>query len=369
MRGLLGQIKNWPTWTKVVAIVVVVLVVAAGAGAALAPRMSLGRTVRSAKPAPTPTPQPSGLPSSSPSASPVPLASTLSCKLPISSGQLGSGGFFTFPDATFGADSSSAVKTDTSYGLSFDRAASKWVPVPRSWVAPDGSRYAYWDWQTRSVESVTVATGAEAILGPRPNGAASAARLNANNGWQVIEAVDTGVYAVPSSYPATPGLWLFPWSGTGERQVIGTGFWHAVGGGAAWGTVSQAVPEGAANTVLRLDLGGGSPADWFSRPGLQSRVVGFDISGHPVVEARSKDVMEAWLVTGQGNGTKLLTLMPTAAQKTQPGPYGPGGPVVQSAVGDDKGTWLATTDGLYLSTAARTEKVSTVTGQLGGGCA
>src|SRR5215467_3306153 len=114
MRGLLNQVRGLPAWTKVVAIVVALLVV--GVGAALAPRMGLARTARSAKPAPTPTPQPSGLPSSSPSASPVPLASTLSCKLPISSGQLGSGGLLTFPDATFGADSSSAVKTDTSYG-------------------------------------------------------------------------------------------------------------------------------------------------------------------------------------------------------------------------------------------------------------
>jgi len=286
MRGLLNQIKGWPEWTKVVAIVVALLVVAGGAGAAIAPRLGLGRAANSAaKRAATATPSPEASPvtAPSPSASPVPLASTLSCKLPISSGQLGSGGFLTFPEAAFTADPSSAVKTDTLYGLSFDRAVAKWVPVPRSWVAPDGSRYAYWDWQTRSVQAVVIATGAETNLGPRPNGAASAARLNASGGWQVVEALDAGVYAVPSSYPPTPSLWLFPWSGTGERQVISTGFWHAVGGGAAWGTVSQAVPEGAANTVLRLDLGGGSPADWFSRPGLQSRVVGFDISGHPVV--------------------------------------------------------------------------------------
>lgn len=85
-------------------------------------------------------------------------------------------------------------------------------------------------------------------------------------------------------------------------------------------------------------------------------------------EARSKDVIEAWLVSGQDNSTKLLTLTPTAAQKAQSGPYGPG-LVIQLVVGDDKGTWLATTDGLYLSTSARTEKVSTVTGQLGAGCA
>lgn len=78
---------------------------------------------------------------------------------------------------------------------------------------------------------------------------------------------------------------------------------------------------------------------------------------------------EAWLVTGHGSETKLLTLTPTAAQKAQGGPYGPIGRVIQSVVGDDKGIWLATTEGMYLSTSERTEKVSTVTVQLGGGCA
>src|SRR5215831_6454768 len=169
MRGLLSQVKSWPTWTKVVAIVVAVLVVAGGVGAAVAPRMGLGRAAKSAAKRPA-TPEPSALPLSSPSASQVPLASTLSCKLPISSGQLGSGGFLTFPQAAFTADPSSAVKTDTSYGLSFDRAVAKWVPVPRSWVSPDGARYAYWDWQTHSVQAVAIATGTETILGPKLNG-------------------------------------------------------------------------------------------------------------------------------------------------------------------------------------------------------
>src|SRR5262249_38732263 len=187
-----------------------------------------GRTAKSAAKRPaTPPPEPSAVPLSSP----VPLASTLSCKLPISSGQLGSGGFLTFPEATFAADPRSAVKTDTSAGLSSDRAVAKWVPVPRSWVSPDGSRYVYWDYQTRSVQAVVVTTGAETILGPRPNGAASAARLNASGGWQVVEALDSGVYAVPSGYPAIPGLWPFPWSGTGQPQVIRTGFWHPIRGG------------------------------------------------------------------------------------------------------------------------------------------
>jgi hypothetical protein len=108
------------------------------------------------------------------------------------------------------------------------------------------------------------------------------------------------------------------------------------------------------------------PRSWFSRPSLQSRVVGFDVSGDPVVEASSKDVMEAWVVTSPDHGTKLLSLTPTAAQQN---PNGPGRPALQSVVGDANGIWMATSDGLYFSASTRTEKVSTVTGQLGGGCA
>ena len=369
MRGILSHIKLWPAWAKVVAAAVAVLVVASGAGAALAPRMGLGRAAKSAaRSAVSPTPRQSQVPTSSPSGSPLPLVSTLACKLPVSNGQPGSGGFVTFPQGTFTADPASAVKADNVYGLSFDRAVAKWVPVPRSWVSPDGARYAYWEWQTRSMQAVAISTGAETTLGPKPNGAASAARLNTDAGWTPIEALDSGIYAVPSGgYQSnSPGLYMFPWSGAGERQVTGSGFWHAIGGGAAWGTVSQSVPQGAANTILRLDLGGGSPTQWFSRPGLQSRVVGFDVSGDPVVEASSKDVMEAWLVTNPSNSTKLFSLTPTAAQQN---PNGPGRPALQSVVGDANGIWLATSDGLYFSASTRTEKVSTVTGQLGGGCA
>ncbi len=76
--------------------------------------------------------------------------------------------------------------------------------------------------------------------------------------------------------------------------------------------------------------------------------------------------MEAWLVTSPSNGTKLLSLTPTAAQQNL---KGPGRPALQSVVGDANGIWLATSDGLSFSASARTEKVSTVTGQLGGGCA
>jgi hypothetical protein len=261
------------------------------------------------------------------------------------------------------------VKADNFYGLTYDRAAGKWLPVARNAVAPDGGHYAYWEWQTRSFQAIDVGTGSETVLGPKPNGAASAARINSNAGsWQLLDAADTGVYATFSTgyQGGGPGLWLFPWSGSGERQVIAADFWQAIGGGAAWGTVSQSVPEGAADTIIRLDLSGGGPSDWFSRPGLHSRVIGFDSDGHPVVEASSKDVTEVWLITGQSSSSKLLTV-PPPTQQGQNGP-GPGRAVLRSVVGDGNGIWLATTDGLYLAAGDRVEKVSTVTGELGGGC-
>lgn len=349
--------------TKVAALVVALLVLVGGAGAVIAPRLAHGRPVRStARPSAPARTSPSA--GARPTSSPVALASTLSCTLPISRGNSGSGGFLAFPQGTFTADPQSAVTSNAFTGLTYDRAVSKWLPVRRSAVAPDGSRYASWAYQpfgAGMMVAVTAATGAEASLGPRPGGAASAARVNAGF-WSVVEATDAGVYAAPGG---APGLWLFPWSGAGERQVTGSGFWQEVGGGAAWGTASQSVPEGAANVILRLDLADGTTTGWFSRPGLQSTVMGFDLSGHPVVQAMSKDVTEVWLVTGQNNGTKLLTVPPGSTQ----GANRPSQPNLQSVVGDDKGIWLATGDGLYLSTSSTTEKVSAVTGQLGGGCA
>jgi hypothetical protein len=93
------------------------------------------------------------------------VAATLSCRLPISNGQPGSGGFVIFPSAKFQADPASGVRSDAVYGMSFDLAAGKWLPVPRSYISPDGTRYAYWDWQSRSIVAVSVANGAETQIG------------------------------------------------------------------------------------------------------------------------------------------------------------------------------------------------------------
>jgi hypothetical protein len=365
MSALLARIGLWPLWLKVgAAVAAVALVLAAGFATPLLlrPRATAATHPPAASPSPTTAPA-----SPSPSAGAAPLASTLRCKLAVSSGGPGSGGFIVFPAGSFSPDPASNVTTDAGgYGagaMSFDHAAGKWVPAPRSLVLPDGSRYAYWDFQTQTMRLESIATRADTVIGPRQNGAASAARLNGAQGWLPIEATSDGVYAIPQG--PTGGLWVFPVSGAGERQVTASGFWHAIGGGAGWGTLTPSAPQGATTTIIRLDLASRATSDWFSRPGLQSHVEGFDTSCHAVVSETSADVTEIWLVTAQNNGTKLIALTPPANGGQQGGPPRA---LVTSVIGDANGIWIETNRGLYLSAGGRTEQVSAISGILGGGC-
>jgi hypothetical protein len=84
------------------------------------------------------------------------------CKLPLTESWT-SGGFLVFPDGTYTSDPLSHETTDEAiknlrtvldpalhgpqdYSMDqpvFDARSSRWLPVPRTAVSPDGSRYAY----------------------------------------------------------------------------------------------------------------------------------------------------------------------------------------------------------------------------------
>src|SRR5229473_4324406 len=80
-----------------------------------------------------------------------------SCRLPISIdiGPGQPGAFIDFPSGTVTPDSAAAGAgsisrpgrelVDYFYGRYFDRAYSRWLPVSRIHVSPDGSHYAYAD--------------------------------------------------------------------------------------------------------------------------------------------------------------------------------------------------------------------------------
>jgi hypothetical protein len=223
----------------------------------------------------------------------------LSCRLPVYVGQSGSGGFIVFPGGDFIADPSSGVTypspspgTPTpspappGYGppgpnaFSYDRTYSRWVPVSRQGLSADGTRYAFT--QAEGIYVVTVSNGDVTELGDgRP--------------WFILSVGTTGVYA---TVPNSAGLWLLPFSGASPREIITTGYWQAVGGGAAYGTSTSAVPQGTANTIQRLDLSTNAITNYFTRTGAQSQVSGFDGQGTPVIYVNGNNVTEVWIGAG-----------------------------------------------------------------------
>lgn len=257
-------------------------------------------------------------------------AMNLSCRLPVHVGQPGSGGFIVFPGGTFVADPASAVslpgvaatppprmgQPNWSW-LSYDKAFSKWLPVPLSWVSPDGSRYAFPS--TNSIWVHNVADGTHVLLGE-------------GQPWTVVAFLSEGVYA---SAADSGGLWLLPLSGA-PRQIATIGFWRAAAAGAAYGTPTSAVPQGASTGILKLDLKTGAVTDWFSRPNSQATVLGFDAQGYPIVQlffqAQTGTRAEIWLSTGPSTGVLLAG---------SPGAYYYYGPSLQGPpVADSHGIWF-----------------------------
>jgi len=238
----------------------------------------------SPSPNPTPTSSSSQTPTSAPSstASPSPIAA---CRLPVAGGDApidgnpahgsaGHGGFVQFPTATFSADPASQG--------TYDRARSRWLPVSRAAVSPDGEHYAYTANQPAtgpvagSIHVVDVATGTErSIPVPAPSNVLS---------WE-----SEGIYVVrviPSSGAPPQGLVLVNPTASTFRQVSADGIWTQIVGGKAWGAdldAGIAPPAGggpgAANRVRQLDLATGAASTFASYPGENVSVLG---GGGPV---------------------------------------------------------------------------------------
>lgn len=232
----------------------------------------------------------------------------LSCRLPVYVGPPGSGGFIAFPGGNFVADPTSAVTLPSPSpggstpapvgpgygygypGLSYDHAYSRWLPVPYTWVSPDGSRYAHTSSDSIYVENV--AAGASIELGQ-------------GHLWSVTGVSDQAVYA---SLFNQAGLWQLPFSGP-AKQIATTGFWVAASTSAAYGSATSAVPQGVTNTILRLDLKSGAITDWFTRQGAQSSVFGLDAHGNPLINVNyfNQGYSEMWNTTGPGTASPIFS--------------------------------------------------------------
>jgi hypothetical protein len=259
-------------------------------------------------PVPSPTP-PFGNPVSQaypPFAAPVsngtgPAIATvpLTCRLPVYAGTYGSGAFIQFPGGSFAADLSSSVTPPSpglpptgpgsggaGYGLTYDRAVSRWLPVPFKSVSPDGSRYAYTNGDSLYV--VTVSDGSQV-------------RLGQGHKWWVLSVGTQGVYA---TIVEQAGIWLVPFSGD-PRQIKDSGFWQAASSGYAYGTATSQLPKGVPNTIIRIDLTTGAVGDWFSQKDATSSVIGFDALGRPLLSLFyfPNNATEIWLAQGPGRSS------------------------------------------------------------------
>ena len=301
--------------------------------------------------------------------SPVsPLA--IDCRLPVFAGPPGSGGFIVFPGSSFIADPGSGVALPTPSpgttalpqggpgygqggGLTYDRTAKKWVPVPTNWVSPDGNHYAY---ISDGLYAVNAADGTQT-------------ELREGRTWSIVGVQNAGVYAGDQN---VGGLWLFPYSGS-ARQITTTGYWQAANATAAYGTSTSAVPQGAINMIQRLDLSTGKATDWFSRPDTQSSVFGFDQHGNPILSVRflNGSGVELWILTGVNSGLPIAGFATT---------YGSNGfNSYSTPVADSHGIWFA---GNYVSPYTGVNAtglalyvpgdgfywMSGIGGQLAGGC-
>jgi hypothetical protein len=162
--------------------------------------------------------------------------------------------------------------------------------VPYALVSPDGSRYAHASPDSIYVENV--ATGATIELGQ-------------GHAWSVIGVQNNGVYATIVNQP---GLWLLPYSGA-AHQVTTTGYWQMASSDAAYGGTLSAVPQGVANTIIRLDLKTGAVSDWFSRGGGQSTMFGFDAHGNALIYVAyfiNGAGTEMWVTTGPKDRVPLF---------------------------------------------------------------
>ena len=346
-------------------------------GACAAPLAPLGHSVSPSSPiaATSPARQARNDPSASPiaappspwklGATPPPISQVgFTCRLPfvrqldVSHWQAG---FLSFPRGTFSADE----KAGSLRGY-YDQAVSKWLPVGRSAVAPDGLRYAYLTGGFPSpgpgpprLHVVAAASGVETII---------ELHLPAEQPYGVEDFAADGIYVGSSWEGVVIGHWrVDPASGgvvalgTGEElRDDGTG--HSLRA-----VVDRRDPEPATsamsgdplpNEIVRRDLKTSADEVWFYRPGFSLAVAGTFVGGGHLVWAEAGYVAhpnsahEYWLVSGPGR-SHFVGYLEGGGQE----------------MADSHGIWMGSSEGLFLFTLdGRLRRVSDVLGYPANGC-
>jgi hypothetical protein len=297
-----------------------------------------------------------------------------SCRLPIfvdiGAGQPGA--FIDFPSGTVTPDpAATAVASTSRSGRElvdyfsaihyYDRAYSRWLPVSRKDVSPDGSHYAYTDRAVANSQNpptratlhvVDVKTGIDVAF---DDGAWSLP-------YVILDYATEGIYLI-TEYGAYIGLWLMdPATGAITRVANLLNVQGSAGSNVFWvGTTNPNDPHAtggvAPDQLDRLSLVDGNRFTWFYRPGSAVHFLGEDLGGHPILAASTQDgTTEILLVLAPGIDQ---TILPSWDVLT----------TISNPISDSHGTWFGSPGGIYLYTEATgLQRVSTQPGYPANGC-
>jgi hypothetical protein len=323
--------------------------------------------------------------SASPAASPTPNALPFadlpltrvgfSCRLPVYRQDATIvDSFISFPANT------ASVDPNGNQGMYFDRAFSRWLPVPRNAVAPDGADYVYIEVGPEQdvfyIHFVGVnATQTKNVVPVRES--ASAAGFGATP--QIFDYAADGIYLTEAFEHVWPGVWFFqqpggPISKLADVEVpelsAGSGIiWYGAVNPADPGPFSSRSSAGIfPDEVNRLDLKTGTRSQWLYRPGAGLEVLGVDLAGRPLIQA----------VTPGGGGIGsadffnhsdselLLGLDSTSQRSIYKGQLAE---TLSAPIADSHGVWFGSPQGIYLYTETDgLRKVSNTPGLPANGC-
>jgi len=288
--------------------------------------------------------------------------SSRSCRLPISivdvNGSLKGGAFVSYPSGKV------TIDPNGSSGGYYDRAFSKWLPMSRNSVSPDGARYAYTERKVpgtpgqQRLHVVDVSNGNDLLYELGSVGDLSA--------YVIVDFAPEGVWLSYAGYEGPgSGLFLLDLVTGALKDVGGPALILepvAGGSGVFWftdpGPNPQQVNTGMGfilpSRVQRLTISDGKTATWFSKPGSYLQILGTDQAGHPIVISSAS--------TGNGNEVWLASSPTQAKVIGLPQGY-------YQLIADSHGVWFGGQQGIYLySDAGGLQKVSHQPGYPANGC-
>lgn len=249
------------------------------------------------------------------------------------------GSFIAFPGAV--------ATTTQSGGFYYDYAVSRWLPVHRNAVSPDGLRYAFTEgWSPGPARAprlhiADAATGKDLRIVTMPDAMP----------YNIADFAADGIFVIIAYEGIAPGVWRVD---PNNGAIVKTSDGFYVPAGPTWISVVDPIDPNPARSAMsgeaqpnRIDYrdAAGQTTTWFYRPGHavvwvafagKSQLLVQAYPGPSAVDASS----EYWMVTGPGEATML----------TSSNAYFDLDQGFHSAISDAHGVWVGGYNGLYLVT-------------------